>query len=149
MEFDSIRPLISGAIGSLLAAWLTAKWSRYVPSGQGGKSAETLVDENRWLIRSSNVLFIGSVLAGLACYMTGLVARNDPSAILISFGGGAVLPLFLLAFVRIVHGRERVNEAYTAICIASKTPRTVGIVLISFGAACLAAGIAIVIFRKR
>jgi hypothetical protein len=79
------------------------------------------------------------MLAALAAYMNGIVSRNNFSILLIAFGAGTVFPsMLLLGFIGIRHGRLRAAESFTAVCIASKAPVVVAIVLIAFGAACLA-----------
>ncbi|HLA72938.1 MAG TPA: hypothetical protein VK624_15640 [Steroidobacteraceae bacterium] len=77
MDFDAIRPLVTGCIGAMLTAWLTSRWARFVPRDYLAKSGERLLEENRSVIWICNALFLLSVATGIVLFKANIFASNN------------------------------------------------------------------------
>jgi len=121
MEIDSIRPVISGVIGGMIAAWLTSRWARNLPKSYNRKSRDILLKQHRPAISSANTLFFAGLCFGVALYRIGGFANTDWRPLLWGFGLASVLPLLALAVISFVAGRS-VKEAYVAFAWGQGSP---------------------------
>lgn len=121
MEFDTIRPVLSGLVGGAIATWLTARWARKLPSTYNAKSRDTLLRQHRLSTWVANALFIAGILFAIALYPLGGYAQSDPVPMLWGSGLACVLPLLALGLIPLVTGRN-VKEAYIAFSWAQDTP---------------------------
>jgi len=121
MEFDSIRPVISGVIGGVIATWLTSRWARNLPATYNSKSRGTLLKLHRPAIWTANILFFVGLCFGVALYRIGGFANTDWRPLLWGFGLASVLPLLALAAISLVSGRS-VREAYVAFALGQGSP---------------------------
>src|SRR5690606_18476605 len=71
MDFDSIRPVISGLIGASVAVWLTSRWQKSLPKHLAGKSNEDLARRHKLAVLVANALFFIGLGIGLAMYKLG------------------------------------------------------------------------------
>ena len=121
MEFDAIRPVISGVIGGIIATWLTSRWARTLPTSYNSKSRKTLAKQHRPAIWVANILFFAGLCFGVALYRIGGFADTDYRPMLWGFGLASVLPLLALAAVSLVCGRST-KEAYIAFALGQGSP---------------------------
>jgi len=121
MEFDSIRPVISGIVGGIIATWLTSRWARTLPDSYNRKSRDTLLRQHRASIWTANVLFFAGLCFGIALYRIGGFASTDWRPMLWGFGLASVLPLLAIAVVSQVSGRST-KEAYVAFAWGQGSP---------------------------
>ena len=121
MDLESIRPVFSGLVGGLLAILFCHALSRWVPQVCNGKSAATLVRENRAAIWLANGFFFGGLLAGIAIYQFGFLPGDDWRGLALGAGGGSLAALGALAVLAFVTGRSP-KEAYVAYAVSQKTP---------------------------
>ena len=121
MEFDSIRPVLSGVIGGVIATWLTARWSRRLPTSYNSKSRESLARQHRAAIWVANALFFAGLCFGVALYPLGGFANSDWRPLLWGFGLASVLPLLSLPVVSFFSGRSA-TEAYVAFSWGQGSP---------------------------
>jgi hypothetical protein len=141
MDFETVRPIVSGLAGAALAAWLCHALSRWVPTVCNGKSAPQLVRENRAAIYLSNACFACGLIGAIAVYKLGHAASNDWRIAAVGFGAGAVAPVLVLPLSAATAGRAP-KEALVAYAIAQKIPTALLYAIFAFGSACLAAGLA-------
>jgi hypothetical protein len=121
MEFDSIRPVISGVIGGIIATWLTSRWARDLPTHYGTKPRETLSRQHRTAIWAANVLFFVGLCDGIALYPLGGFADTDWRPLLWGFGLASVLPILAIGVISLVSGRN-LKEAYVAFALGQGSP---------------------------
>ncbi|MYN26850.1 hypothetical protein [Duganella levis] len=121
MEFESIRPIISGLLGGLLAIAFCIALARWVPRIFNGKNAETLIRQNRISIGIANFLLFLGLLVGICIYMSGFLLNDDWRGLALGAGGGSIAALAALPLVALVTG-NRPKEAYVAFAISQKTP---------------------------
>jgi len=135
MSFDIARPLVSGLVGGIVAAFFCVLLSRWVPSVCNGKNTEMLARENRIAIWIANALFFLGFVVGIAIYQVGLLPNNDWRGLAVGVGGGSVLALAVLCLFSLVQGRNP-KEAYVAFAIAQGTPILLlyGILMLSIAA---------------
>lgn len=121
MEFDSIRPVISGVVGGIIATWLTTRWSRNLPHSYNRKSRGVLIKQHRPAIWTANVLFFLGLCFGIALYRIGGFANTDWRPLLWGFGLASVLPLAAIGLVSLATGRNA-KEAYVAFSFGQGSP---------------------------
>jgi len=121
MDFDSIRPALSGVAGGMIATWLVSYWARRLPSTYKSKSRSALLKQHRLAVGAANALFFLGLLAGVALYWVGDFAATDHRPMLWAFGLASVLPLTTIALVSFLSGR-RLPEAYVAYSWAQGSP---------------------------
>jgi hypothetical protein len=121
MEFDSIRPVISGVIGGVIATWLTSRWARKLPTSYNRKSRSALLKQHRPAIWTANIVFFAGLVFGVALYRIGGFANTDWRPLLWGFGLASVLPLLALAVVSFISGRSA-KEAYVAFAWGQGSP---------------------------
>lgn len=113
MDFESIRPALSGIIGGMVATWLVSYWSRRLPASYKSKSRQTILRQHRTAIWAANSLFFVGLFSGIALYWIGDFADTDHRPMLWAFGLASVLPLVAIGLVSLLSGR-RATEAYVA-----------------------------------
>jgi membrane-associated HD superfamily phosphohydrolase len=121
MEIESIRPILSGLLGGLLAIFFCNALSRWIPQICNGKSAEILIRENRVAIWLANALLFGGLIASIAIIQTGLLLNDDWRSAGLGAGGGCIAALAVLAAMALVTGHSP-KEAYVAYAISQRTP---------------------------
>lgn len=107
MEFESIRPVLSGVAGGIIATWLTSRWSRRLPSRHNGKSRDSLLRQHRPAIWTANTLFFLGLIFGVALYRIGGFDNTDWRPLGLGFGLASVLPLLAIFIVSILSGETR------------------------------------------
>jgi hypothetical protein len=147
MDFESIRPLISGLIGGVIGVWLLRKLAKGVPEICGIKTADELVQENKSKILVSNMLFFGALASGVLLYHLGIFGRNDWRGLALSFGLATVAPVLFLFLASMKGGRQRVKEAYVAYAVAQRVPIAVLYGGFALGAICLSVALGSMVGR--
>ena len=122
MSLDTIRPIVSGIIGAVIAGWLFTKWARWVPVKVGAKGRERLLNEHRRTIRVANALAFSGILIGLLCYWSGWLSRNDWRGLGLGAGLMALLPIAYMAVTCAARGPEAIKECLVTYAISQKTP---------------------------
>lgn len=121
MDMDSIRPIISGVLGGIIATWLTARWSRGLPHSYGAKSRDQLARHHRAAISTANTLFIVGLCFGVALYRIGGFPSTDYRPLLWGFGLASVTPLLSLWLISVITGRDT-KEAFVAFSWGQGSP---------------------------
>lgn len=121
MNFESIRPVFSGLGGGVLAILVCHALSRWVPEVCNGKSASTLIRENRAAIWLANGLFFVGLLAGISIYQFGFLPGDDWRGLALGAGAGSLAALGALAMLAFVTGHSP-KEAYVAYAVSQKAP---------------------------
>jgi hypothetical protein len=137
MEFESIRPIISGLIGGGISVWLIRRLAKSVPEICGVKGANELVQENKSKILVSNVLFFAALVGGIALYHFGYFERNDWRGLLLVFGVATVAPALFLFLASVAGGAQHVKEVYAAYAVAQRIPLAVLYAGFAVGSVCL------------
>ena len=141
IELETIRPIITGAIGGLLSLWLMKRWARYVPDAYKEKGADQFLSEYRTSVVVANVLFIGTILIGVYLFKTGRMPSTSWRHLFLVVGVAIVAPLAALLLPTIGKGRSRAVEAVTAFAIAERTPLPVLAIIVLAGVVCLASAL--------
>ena len=121
MDFDSIRPILSGVAGGVIATWLTTRLARSLPESYNAKPRDVLLRQHRVAVHTANALFLAGLFLGVALYPLGGFANTDATPLLWGFGLASVLPLVALYFVSVGFGRSA-KEAYVAFAIGQGAP---------------------------
>ncbi|WP_396617485.1 hypothetical protein ACHZ97_09490 [Lysobacter soli] len=121
MDIESVRPIISGVVGGVIATWLTARWARGLPDSYNAKSREYLARHHRTSIWIANALFFAGICFGVALYPLGGFAETDHRPLLWGFGLASVLPLISLWLISATSGRDA-KEAFVAFSWGQGSP---------------------------
>ena len=121
MDFDSIRPILSGVAGGVIATWLTTRLARSLPESYNAKPRDALLRQHRVAVHIANALLLAGLLLGVALYPLAGFANTDATPLLWGFGLASVLPLAALYLVSVGLGRSA-KEAYVAFAIGQGTP---------------------------
>jgi hypothetical protein len=140
MEFESVRPIVSGLIGGVVAVWIGRAWSKWVPTERARKPAAALVRENRVGIFVANALFFAGLIGGVLLYQLGYFPTNDWRALGLGFGFATTSPLIWLYVYSGISGRAA-KDVYVAYSISQKTPTMVFYGIIVLGVICFIAAI--------
>jgi hypothetical protein len=122
MSFDTIRPILSGIIGAVIAGWLVTKWARWVPVKVGAKARERLLKEYRVTIRVANALAVAGLCIGLVCYWSGWLSKHDWRGLGLGAGLMSFLPIGFMVAANAPRGREAIKECLVTYAISQKTP---------------------------
>ena len=121
MNFESIRPMLSGLAGGIIAIFVCRAIARWVPEVCNGKGSESLIQENRVGIWFANTFFFVGILAGIVIYQAGLLPNDDWRGLALGVGAGSAIALIMLPLPAILKGNS-LKEAYVAYSISQKTP---------------------------
>ena len=121
MQFEDIRPIVSGLAGGMIAYGLYGLWSKSLPKQFNGKSASALKSQYRVAIWASNAAMAFGILWALALYQWWGYARNDWRPLGLGFGFALTAPLLLLPLTAVFIG-GRPAEAYAAYALSQRTP---------------------------
>lgn len=122
MDFASIRPIVSGIIGGLVAAWLLGKLSRWVPETGGDRPIKEVLFQNRWKVRIANVVGFACLIGAVALYKFDIFASNDWRGLGLGFGAACLLPTLVLIGASLSGGSQAVREALVAYAVGQDTP---------------------------
>jgi hypothetical protein len=122
MDFDTIRPVISGLIGATIAGWLAVKWAGKLPHAKSSSKQRSLVDNQRIILRCANIGAGLGIGAGLVLYFGGFLGRHDWRGLGLGAGLMALLPVVVIVFGNLRGGTESIKNGFLAYAIAQKTP---------------------------
>jgi len=122
MDFDAIRPTISGLVGGLIAIWLSYAWARWIPVSCGSKSPKTLKREYGSRVFIANGLCGFGMFAALGFYVFGYFPNNDWRGLGIGVGLMAGLPIAFMFLSTFYRGMISTKECFVYFAISQKTP---------------------------
>ncbi len=120
MEFDSIRPVISGLIGGVITIAYAAWWERRRTSSQRF-SDEELIGNYRMVSNAANFMFYCGIAVALALYFFMQFDSHDWRPLGLGVGGGCLGSLLCLTFLPLL-ARQHIGEAYSAFALMQKLP---------------------------
>lgn len=121
MDPDTLRPLVSGLVGGLVAAWLGSRASKWLPQTFQGIARETLMHEHRAAVRFGNALFFVGLVIGIAMYKVLGFASNDWTPLLVGVGFAGAAPMLALFSVSKARGKDPAG-AFFAFAISQGMP---------------------------
>lgn len=124
MEFDEIRPIITGTLGGLVAIVLGNLWLKRAPRTFNGKSREWLTATYRHAIFVANALLATGAGIGIALYPIAGFANSDWKPLGLGFGGGCLAALLALSIIPLLT-RGSPRDAYAAYAISQRTPQII------------------------
>ena len=125
MDFDSIRPIISGLIGGVIAIWLGAKCARYLPHSKSVLKQEALVSSQRKVIRRANIGVGVSIFVGPILYFGGILDSQDWRGLGLMAGLAALLPLLIIVVSNFRGGTDGIQSGLNAFALSQKIPTPV------------------------
>ncbi len=120
MDFDSIRPVISGLVGGVITIAYGVWWDRRRSSSQRF-SDEALNGNYRMVSHTANVMFFGGIAVALGLYLFGPFDSHDWRPGALGFGGGCLAALLSLTILPLLT-RQHIGEAYSAFAVMQKMP---------------------------
>lgn len=122
MDFDTIRPVISGLIGAAIAGWLAAKWSQRLPHAKNSRKQRALVEEQGLVLRWANIGAGLGVGIGLLLYVGGFLDQHDWRGLGLCLGLTALLPMMVIAVGNLRGGPQAIKNGFLAFAVVQKTP---------------------------
>ena len=122
MDFDTVRPIISGLFGATIAGWLAIKWAGRLPRSRNPAKQRELVDQQRTILLCANIGAGIGIGSGLLLYFGGVLARNDWRGLGVAAGLMALLPVVVIVAGNLRGGIQSIKNGFLAYAIAQKTP---------------------------
>ena len=112
MDFESIRPVLSGIVGGGIALWLGARWQRRQSSFER-QSSQSLARTHKLASILASVLFFSGLITAIALYKVAEFESTDWIPFALGAGGGCLAALVALALVPLSRGQS-VKDSYLA-----------------------------------
>jgi hypothetical protein len=141
MDWDAIRPVITGTIGGLLSLWVMNRWAPHVPQAYKDKSAKQLAAEYRFSIVLGKLLFGGTIAIGIVLFQAGYFPRTSWAHFFLIFGVAILSALAASLLPAVGKGRSKVIEAFVAFAISERLPLPVMAAIALIGVVFLASAI--------
>ena len=122
MDFDTIRPVISGLVGAAIAGWLAVKWAGRLPYANSRAKQNELAGRHKKVVRMANVGFGIGLMTGLIIYLGGLMDSRDWRGLGWMMGLSGSLPLLVILLGGIGGGWQQVRSGFAAYSVAQKVP---------------------------
>jgi hypothetical protein len=122
MDFDTIRPLVSGLIGATIAGWLAVKLAGRLPYAKNATKQRALLDEERLTIRYANLGAGIGLGIGLMFYFGGFLDRHDWRGIGVGGGLMGLLPFLVIVGRNLNGGMQGIKNGFITFAISQKTP---------------------------
>ena len=135
MDFDTIRPIISGLIGATIAGWLAVKWAKRLPHAKNQAKQRKLAKEQKGVILAANVGAGIALVTGLILYLGGILDDRDWRGFGLMMGLMAFLPSLVIVSCNLRGGGRQIRDGFMAYSLAQKTPPFLlfGLMILMFG----------------
>jgi hypothetical protein len=122
MDFETIRPFLSGLIGASIAGWIAVKLAGRIPHAKNTSKQRALVDKDRRTLRYANFGAGIGLGLGFMFYFGGFLDRHDWRGV--GLGGGLMgfLPLLIIVCRNLRGGMQGIKNGFLAFELATKTP---------------------------
>ncbi|MEM1158803.1 MAG: hypothetical protein AAGH72_11180 [Verrucomicrobiota bacterium] len=125
MDFDTVRPVISGIAGSFIAAGILALLAKYLPYSNDLSRQRSIEGNHRRVTQFANVGAGIGIVTGLIFYLGGIFDSNDWRGFGIMMGLTGLLPVTVILFANLLDGTEQIREGFIAYSLSQKTPPVV------------------------
>ncbi len=125
MNFDSIRPILSGLIGAKIGRRLAVMWAEWLPHANDQARQQKLLKGQAKVIRFANIGAGIGAASGLMLYFGGFVDSHDWRGFGLMLGLTALLPLLVILFGNAHGGISCVRTGFSGYSLAQKTPPAV------------------------
>lgn len=122
MDFDTIRPIISGLVGATVATFLGLKWSKRLPLAGNQSEQKELLRIQKNTIRIANVGAGIGMITGLILYLGGFSSDTDWRGLGLCLGLMSFLPSVVIVIANISKGIEGIKDGFNAYAISQKAP---------------------------
>lgn len=130
MDFDSVRPILSGIVGGGIALWLAARWQRRQSSAER-RSSEALGRTHRLASIIASVLFFSGLIFAIALYKIGGFKSTDWAPLGLGVGGGCFAALIALGLVPLIR-RQSIKDSFLAFAASEQaSPLAIYVILAS------------------
>jgi len=125
MEFDTIRPIISGLIGATIAGWLAVRWTKRLPHANNQSTQRKLAKNQKGVVRAANIGAGIGIATGLILYLGGFMDDRDWRGLGLAMGLMALLPMLVIIIANFKGGSRQVREGFAAYALAQKAPSAI------------------------
>lgn len=122
MDFDTVRPIISGLIGASVAGWLAVKWAKRLPQAKNQAKQRKLATAQKGGILAANVGAGIALATGLILYLGGILDNRDWRGFGLMMGLMVFLPSVVIVSCNLRGGVGQIREGFMAYSLAQKTP---------------------------
>ncbi|QQL44063.1 hypothetical protein [Sulfuriroseicoccus oceanibius] len=122
MDFDTIRPILSGLIGATIAGWLAIKLAKQLPHAENQTKQRKLAKDHRHVILAANIGAGIALATGLIIYLGGILDDRDLRGLGLTMGLMAFLPSLVIVIGNFRGGTQQISDGFMAYSLAQKTP---------------------------
>lgn len=140
MGVRKMEPVISGVLGSIIAAVICGWWISKYPFKISKQKQKDLIYRYSLSIKASNIFLLFPLLAGIILFKFGVIASDDWRFGFLMLGSAFGLPM-LAALIPPKHGIRSFNEAINAIAIKQHAPVALLLFIMVFGLSLAAIGL--------
>jgi len=125
MDFDTIRPIISGLIGAAIAGWFAVRWTKRLPHANNRSTQRKLTKNQKGVVRAANIGAGIGIATGLIFYFGGFMDDRDWRGLGLAMGLMALLPMLVIIIGNFTGGSRQIREGFAAYALAQKTPSAI------------------------
>ncbi|NWK57639.1 hypothetical protein HW115_18625 [Verrucomicrobiaceae bacterium N1E253] len=125
MDFDTIRPVISGLVGATIAGYLAVRFAKQLPHAAHRAKQKKLAKDQKIVIRVANIGAGIGLVSGLMLYYSGFLDSRDWRGFGLTMGLMALLPMLVIIIGNLRGGLHQVYDGFTAYSLAQKTPSNI------------------------
>jgi nitrate reductase gamma subunit len=131
MEFDSIRPILSGVVGGIIAMVVGAWWKRSQPS-EVRWARQAMLQAYKGTVYLASFFVFAGIIAALLLYVYGDFEKSDLVPGALGFGGGCCAAILTLVVFPLASGRN-IRHAFIAFTQSEQAPASLVYAILGSG----------------
>jgi hypothetical protein len=112
MDFQHLRPILSGVIGGAIAIGVGVWWQRRQPEDLR-RARQAIFENHKIAVYLASFLCFAGIVAGLMLYQYAGFENTDLAPLGLGFGGGLTAAVLTLVILPVITGRS-VRQAFIA-----------------------------------
>jgi uncharacterized iron-regulated membrane protein len=120
MDFQHLRPILSGLVGGAIAVGLGMWWQRRQPVALRA-ARQRVFDNHKVEVYLASFLFFAGLMAGLSLHLYAGFKNTDWIPLGLGFGGGLTAAALTLVILPLLAGRS-VRQAFIAFAESEQVP---------------------------
>jgi hypothetical protein len=120
MDFQDLRPILSGVIGGAIAIGVGVWWQRRQPEDLR-RARQAIFENHKIAVYLASFLCFAGIVAGLMLYQYAGFKNTDLAPLGLGFGGGLTAATLTLVILPSITGRS-VRQAFIAFAESEQVP---------------------------
>jgi hypothetical protein len=131
MDFQHLRPILSGLVGGLVAIGVGMWWQRRQPE-KLRRSRQLIFESHKVAVYLASFLCFAGLIAGLSLYQYAGFKNTDWVPLGLGFGGGVTAATLTLVILPLLTGRS-VRQAFIAFAESEQAPPVLIYAILALG----------------